>query len=86
MDCSIPGFPVHHQLLSLLKLMSIELVMPPSHLILSCPLLLLPSIFPNISQKVCSGFSIRLVLVKNERCDQPNSFVWIYAQKWDWHF
>ena len=30
------------------KLMSIELVMPSNHLILSCPLLLLPSIFPNI--------------------------------------
>ena len=26
MDCSTPGFPVHHQLLSLLKLMSIESV------------------------------------------------------------
>ena len=33
---------------SLLKLMSVELVMPPNHLILSCPLLLLPSIFPSI--------------------------------------
>ena len=33
---------------SLLKLMSIELVMPSSHLILCCPLLLLPSIFPSI--------------------------------------
>ena len=34
---------------SLLKLMSIELVMPSNHLILCCPLLLLPSIFPSIS-------------------------------------
>ena len=33
---------------SLLKLMSIELVMPSNHLILCCPLLLLPSILPNI--------------------------------------
>ena len=33
---------------SLLKLMSIQLVMPPSHLILCCPLLLLPSIVPSI--------------------------------------
>ena len=32
----------------LLKLMSIELVMPPNHLILCHPLLLLPSIFPSI--------------------------------------
>ena len=43
MDCSSPGFPVHHQLLSFLKLMSIELVMPSNHLILCCPLLLSPS-------------------------------------------
>ena len=33
---------------SLLKLMSIQSVMPSNHLILSCPLLLLPSIFPSI--------------------------------------
>ena len=34
---------------SLLKLMSIESVMPSNHLILCRPLLLLPSIFPSIS-------------------------------------
>ena len=33
---------------SLPKLMSIELVMPSNHLILCCPLLLLPSIFPSV--------------------------------------
>ena len=33
---------------NVLKLMSIELVMPSNHLILYCPLLLLPSIFPSI--------------------------------------
>ena len=33
---------------SLLKLMPIELVMPSNHVILCCPLLLLPSIFPSI--------------------------------------
>ena len=33
---------------NLLKLMSIESVMPFSHLVLCCPLLLLPSIFPRI--------------------------------------
>ena len=33
---------------SFLKLMSIESVMPSNHLILCCPLLLLPSIFPSI--------------------------------------
>ena len=44
----MPGLPIHHQLLSLLKLMSIKSVMPSNHLILFPPLLLLPSIFPSI--------------------------------------
>ena len=51
MDCSTPGFPIHHQLLDiadLLKLTSMELVMPSNHLVLCLPLLLLPSIFPSI--------------------------------------
>ena len=49
-DCSTPRFLVHHQasLQSLLKLMSIESVMPFNHLTLCCPLLLPPSIFPSI--------------------------------------
>ncbi len=45
---STPGLPVHHQLLEFTQLMSIESVMPSNHLILCCPLLLLPSIFPSI--------------------------------------
>ena len=48
MDCSMPGFPVHHQLLEFTKPMSIESVMPSNHLILCHPLLLTPSIFPSI--------------------------------------
>ena len=56
MDCSTPGFPVLHHLWSLLKLMSIESVMPSNHLILCCPLLLLTSVFPNI--KVFSNVSV----------------------------
>ena len=47
MNCRMPGLPVHHQLRSLPKLMSIESVMPSNHLILCHPLLLLPSIFPS---------------------------------------
>ena len=44
---SMPGFPIHHQLLeSTPKPMSIELVMPTNYLILCCPLLLLPQSFP----------------------------------------
>ena len=41
---------------SLLKLMSIESVMPSNHLILCCPLLCLPSIFPSI--RVFSNVSV----------------------------
>ena len=48
MDCSMPGFLSFTISQSLLKLMSIELVMPSNHLILYHPLLLLPSIFPSI--------------------------------------
>jgi len=49
-DCSTPGFPVHHQFnsRSLLRLMSIESVMPRNHLILCCPLIFLSLIFPSI--------------------------------------
>ena len=42
------AFSVHTNSRSLLKLMSIVSVMPSNHLILCCPLLLLPEIFPSI--------------------------------------
>ena len=48
MNCSMSGFPVHHQLPELAQIMFIESVMPSNHLILCCPPLLLPSIFPSI--------------------------------------
>ena len=48
MDCSMPGFPVLHHFLELLKLMSIESVIPFNYLVLCRPLLLLLSIFPSI--------------------------------------
>ena len=48
MDCSTPGFPVHHQSQSLLKYKSIELVMPSNHLIICHPLFLPPSIILSI--------------------------------------
>ena len=46
MDCSMPGFPVFHYLSEFV--MSIELMMPPNHLILCRSLLILPSIYPSI--------------------------------------
>ena len=48
MDRSTAGLPIYHHSRSLLKLMSIESVMPSNHLILCRSLLLLPSMFPSI--------------------------------------
>ena len=48
MDCSMPGLLSINNSRSLLKLMSIESVMPSNHLILCHLLLLSPSIFPSI--------------------------------------
>ena len=56
MDCSSPGFPVHHQLTLRADSMSIESVMPSNHLILCHSLLLLFSIFP--SNRVFSNESV----------------------------
>ena len=46
MDCSTPGFPVHHQFQELAQTQVhwVGGAIQPTHL--SCPLLLLPSIFP----------------------------------------
>ena len=58
MDCSTPGLPVHRQLQSLPKLMSIESVKASHHLILCRLLLLPPSIFPSIrSFPMCQFFA-----------------------------
>ena len=43
-----PGLPVPHHIPKFAQFMSIALVMPSSHLILWCPLLLLSSVFPSI--------------------------------------
>ena len=48
MDRRTPGFLTFTVSKSLLKLMSIDLMMLFNHLILCCPFLLLPSIFPSI--------------------------------------
>ena len=48
MNRSTPGLPVHHQLPEFTQTDVIESVMPSNHLLLCCPLLLLPSMFPSI--------------------------------------
>ena len=73
---------------SLLKLMSIELVMPSNHLFLCYPLLLLPSIF--LSIRVFSNelaFHIR-VLAKywsfNFSISPSNEYSWLISFGIDW--
>ena len=48
MNRSTPGLPVHHHLPEFTQNHVHQSVMPSSHLILSCPLLLLPTIPPSI--------------------------------------
>ena len=45
---------------SSLKLMSMESVMPSNHLILCCPLLLLPSIFPSIREDSSNEWALHI--------------------------
>ena len=45
MDWGTPGFPILHYPQEFTQTHAIELVMPSNHLVLCCPLLLLPSIF-----------------------------------------
>ena len=69
MNRSTPGLLVHHQLWSSLKLMSIELVMPSSHLILRHPLLLLPpNTFFKFMQIVLGCVSILVLTFSHYPC------------------
>ena len=76
MGCSFPGFPVHHQLLSLLKLMFIRSVMPPNNFIVYLPLCLLPLIFP--CTRVFSNESVLQLAKVLEVQLQHQSFQWIF--------
>ena len=72
---------------SLLKLMSIELVMPSNHLILCHPLLLLPSIFPSIS--VFSSESVLFIRWPKYWCfsfniSPSNEYSGLISFKMDW--
>ena len=48
MECSTPGFHVHHQLPELAQTHVHRVMMSSNHVILCCSLLLLPSILPRI--------------------------------------
>ena len=72
---------------SLLKLMSIELVMPSNHLILCCPLLLLPSIYPSI--RVFSNESVLCIRWPKYHCfsfniSPSNDYSGLISFRMDW--
>ena len=79
-DCSMPGFPVHHHSQSLLKIMSPELVMVSNHLILCHPLLLLPSVFPSI--RVFSNESVLRIRWPKYWSSASASILPMNAQDW----
>ena len=83
----MPGFPVLHYLSEFLKLVSIESVIPSNHLILCCPLLLLPSIFPSI--RVFPNESVpRIRWPKywsfNFSISPSNEYSWLISSRIDW--
>ena len=85
MACSMPGFPVLHYLLSLLKLMSIESVMPSNHLILYYHLLLLPSSFPSVRDFPSeSALHIRWSKYWSFRISLSNEYSGLISFKIDW--
>ena len=86
MDCSTLGFPVLPNSWSLLKLMSIESVMPSNYLILCRPLLL-PSVFPSI--RVFSNESVLCIRWPKYRSfsfsiSPSNEYSGLISFKMDW--
>ena len=72
---------------SLLKLMSMESVMPSNHLILCCPLLLLPSIFPSI--RVFSNESVLCIRWPKYwsfsfSISPSSKYLWLISFRIDW--
>ena len=72
---------------SLLKLISIESVMPSYHLILCHPLLLLPSIFPSIrvfSNESVLGIRWPKYWSFSFSINPPNEYSWLISFRMDW--
>ena len=85
MDCSMPGFPIYHQLPELAQTHVIKLLKPSNHLILCRPRLLLPSIFPSI--RVFSNESILCIGGQSMGISALTSILPMNIQDWlplDW--
>ena len=87
MDCRTPAFSVVTISQSLLKLISIELVMPSNHLVLYCPVLLLPSILPSI-RVFFNELALRIRWTKywsfSVRISPSNEYSGLISFKIDW--
>ena len=87
MNRSMPGLPVHHQLPSPPKSMSVKSVIPSNHLILCRPLLLLPSIFPSI-RVFSSELALRIRWLKywsfSFNISPSNEHLGLISFKMDW--
>ena len=72
---------------SLLKLMSIQSVIPSSHLILCCPLVFLPSVFPS-TKIFCSELAFRIRWPKywsfSFRISPSNEYSALISFRIDW--
>ena len=67
---------------SLLKFMSIKLVKPSNHLILCCPLLLLPLIFPSI--RAFSNESVLPIRWPKSGASASNEYLGLISFRIDW--
>ena len=76
--CSVSSF--------MLRLLSIELMMSSNHLILCCPLFLLPSIFPSfsLSQWVSSLHQVAKVLELQLQHSPSNEYSGLISFRIDW--
>ena len=75
LSCTIPW--------SLLKVISIESVMPSNHLILCCPLLLQPSIFPRVFSSELA-LCIRFSKYWSFSISPSNKYSWLISFRIDW--
>ena len=81
-DSRMPGFPVHHQALGLAQTHVHQI-----HLILCCPLLLLPSVFPSI--RVFSNESVLCTRWPKYwsfsfNISPSNEYSWLISFRIDW--
>ena len=79
MNSSTLGLLVHHQLPEFIQLMSIELVMPSSHLIFCHPLLLLPQSFPASEFFPVVMYGCEIWTVKKAECQRIGA-----SELWCW--